>query len=306
MEVPASIRDKTSAALNGDTSAAGVIFEWYRPRLYAHALRICGNTPLAQDAVQDTFIAAFTHLDKLRNAEVFYPWLKKILVNNCLQLLRKEKFVSGHGNDTLRDLHQNTIEDYFEKSSKLQSLYYALQFLSEELRACMLLRYFSRTKGYEEIAVILGIPVGTVRSRLAAGRVQLSQQFFRFSDTGDHALKESGYWNEFYLDTWKHLYNSLDSRSRFFDHFHPAMQLRYTSGKWDNGRKILEKEINNDLHFGSRYMVNNVMSSGNISIIEGPNRNGETTPDRCAPNTIVVVFRENELVHKAHIFDSPR
>src|SRR6187399_3404293 len=90
---PTSIEAHTKAAINGDSVALGVVFQFYRPRLQAHALRICGNTPLAQDAVQDTFISSFTHLKSLRDANLFYPWLKKILVHRCYQLLKKERSV---------------------------------------------------------------------------------------------------------------------------------------------------------------------------------------------------------------------
>ena len=78
LALPPTIEEKTNAALQGDVSAFGSIFQWYNPRLYAHALRICGNTPLAQDAVQETFISAFIHRTSLRNPALFYPWLKLI------------------------------------------------------------------------------------------------------------------------------------------------------------------------------------------------------------------------------------
>src|SRR5688572_11827990 len=152
IEIPATIREKTSAALHGDASAMGVLFEWYRPRLYAHAMRICGNMPLAEDAVQDTFIAAFTHLSSLRNEHFFSPWLKKILINHCYNLLRKEQSVELTDrhlrNDSL--LHQS-IDEHFENISNRQRMYEALRFLSEELMSCVMLRYFSKFNSYEEI-----------------------------------------------------------------------------------------------------------------------------------------------------------
>src|SRR5262249_10262419 len=147
----------TKAAINGDSTALGVVFQFYRPRLLAHALRICGNTSVAQDAVQDAFIAALTHLSSLRDTNLFYPWLKKILVNRCYQLLKKEKSVGFEENMERNDFTlRQSVEEKFEKAANLQQLYKALMFLSDELKACIMLRYFSEFNSYEDIAIILG------------------------------------------------------------------------------------------------------------------------------------------------------
>ena len=307
IDLPVSIREKTNAALKGDTVAMGTLFEWFRPRLYAHALRICGNTPLAQDAVQDTFIAAYTHLASVKNEQHFYPWLKKILVHTCFRLKRRENSVSLSPRETShQELLYDSINKHFENLSNQQSLYNALKFLSEELRSCVLLRYFSSMSNYEDIAMVLDIPVGTVRSRLAAARQKLTTLFFKVEDSGDEALKESNQWSDFYKQKWLHMYDDLQTRNELFEHHHPDIFVRFTSGKWSNGRSLLEYEINEDLHFGTRFLVNEVASSGNISVIEGPNHNFAESPDRCAPSTVMVVFRENGVIQTIHIFDAPR
>ena len=306
-EIPASIQEKTRAAVEGDVSAMGVLFEWYRPRLYAHALRICGNNPLAKDAVQDTFISAFTHLNVLRDASFFYPWLKKILVNNCYRLLRKESTVEftdshlKHGN-----FIHHELDERFENISNVQRMYDALRFLSEELRSCILLRYFSSIKSYEEIATVLGIPVGTVRSRLAAAREKLSLYFFRNDDAGDAAIKEAQQWSDFYTERWNKVYDDSGVRNEFFSHLIPALNIRFTSGRFGTGRSILEEEINNDLVYGSRFMACEIVSSGNLTVMEGPNFNHPDYPDRCAPQTSLILFRKGDKVEMAHIFDSRR
>lgn len=307
IEIPGSITARTAEALDGNDASFGTVFQFYRPRLHAHALRICGNTPVAQDAVQDTFISAFTHLSALRDSSLFYPWLKKILVNNCYLLLRKERsteFTDHHlANDSL--LHQS-IDEHFENISNRQRIFDAMRFLSEELRSCLLLRYFSKYKSYEEIAVVLGIPVGTVRSRLAAAREKLTKLFISSDDADDIALKEAQKWSGYYFNQWNNLHDDLETRNEFYNHLHPLLNIRFTSGVQGIGRKIIENEINNDLFYGSRTTVNEVVSSGNVSVIEGVNTNHPSYPDRCAPSSVLVLFRKNEKVEVAHIFDSPR
>src|SRR5690242_3518052 len=112
---PPSIESQTNAAIHGDSAALGVVFQFYRPRLQAHALRICGNSPVAQDVVQDTFISAFTHLKSLRDPKLFYPWLRKILVNHCYRLLKKERSVNFDEHMERKDLLvRHSTEDKFE------------------------------------------------------------------------------------------------------------------------------------------------------------------------------------------------
>jgi len=307
VEIPRTIGEKINAAVNGDATAMGVVFEWFRPRLYAHALRICGNTPAAQDVVQDTFISAFTHLSSLKNAGSFYPWLKKILVNHCYHLLRKEKFSSFTDQHLFRDdmLHRS-MEEHFENTSNSQRMHEALRFLSEELRSCIMLRYFSFANSYEEMALVLDIPVGTVRSRLSAARAKLSVLFATIEDAGDAAVSEGLQWSGFYSDRWKRLYDDMQARSDFFNHLHPSMHIRFTSGASGIGRDIMEKEINNDLFFGSRFNLTEATSSGNVTVMEGLNRNHPDYPDRCAPATAIVLFRKDDQVQQLHIFDSAR
>lgn len=307
IDIPESIKAKTLAAINGDAAATGLVFEWYRPRLYAHALRICGNTPVAQDAVQDTFIAAFTHLNSLNNVHSFYPWMKKILVNNCYQLLHRERY------DELKYQHMksdsllhNHINDHFESLSNRQLVYDSLRFLSEELRTCVMLRYFSAFKSYEEIAILLDIPVGTVRSRLAAAREKLSVLFSKRADASDAALKESQQWSGFYFNQWNNLHKDLKTRNEFFNHLLPSLNIRFTSGKTGVGRKIIEHEINDDLNYGSTVSVIDVTTSGNVTVIEANNINTPEYADRCAPSMAMVYFRKEDKVSTVHIFDSPR
>src|SRR5688572_14529488 len=178
LEIPLTIQQKTKAAILGDAHSFGDVFEYYRPRLLSHAFRICGNSPIAQDAVQDTFISAFTHLTTLRDSFVFYPWLKKILVNNCYLLLRRERSVELHSSHIKSDLFvEQSIQSTMDKISDRWQLFDSLRDLSEELRICMLLRYFSNYKSYDDIAVLLGLPIGTVRSRLSAAREKLTAVF---------------------------------------------------------------------------------------------------------------------------------
>lgn len=306
--VPSTIEEKTIAALQGDASAFGSIFQWYNPRLYAHALRICGNTPLAQDAVQETFLSAFIHRSSLRNTSLFYPWLKRILINHCYRLLKREKSC-GATDDCIEKkdiIIQRSIEENFEKTANKQWVYVALNQLSEELRVCVMLKYFTNFKSYEEIAAILGIPIGTVRSRLSAAKEKLLVYYKRINDTADSALNESRKWSDYYVYLWGNMYADRGVKNEFVQHMHPLMNIRFTSGKLKTGRSIMEGVFDDDLAYGSKLCVTEVISSGDISVVEGPNINSPEYPDHCPASSAVVLFRGAKQIVTCHIFDSPR
>jgi RNA polymerase sigma-70 factor (ECF subfamily) len=146
-KIPADIKEKISEAVKGNTSSIGSLFEFYRPYLLRHALQICGNTPSAQDAVQDTFISVSTHLQSLRDPDFFYSWMRSILMNTCYQLMRKEKYSDLDEKLEKKDSFiQESIDEHFEKVSNQQRLFEALRLLSVELRSCIVLRYFSNFK----------------------------------------------------------------------------------------------------------------------------------------------------------------
>jgi len=301
------IQQRLKEAKSRDTSAMAFLFQLYRPKLYAHALRLVGN-PMAQDVVQDTFISAYTHISSLRDESLFYPWLKKILLNNCFLALRKEKSALKYRLALPDDTHiEESTEQRLENTVNTQQIYSALSNLSSELRSCVLLRYFSNFGSYEEIALILGIPIGTVRSRLAAARQKLYATYSHYNDKQNKAYTESKQWSEYYLQIWEKFYDDPNVRNEFIRQLHPAVHIRYTSGSSATGRVLLEKEFDNDLMYGSRFLVKDVNSCGNISVMEGINTNSPEYPDRCPPSSVIVLFRNNDkLIDACNIFDSPR
>jgi RNA polymerase sigma-70 factor (ECF subfamily) len=305
--VSQGIADKTEAAIKGDTAALGILFEWYRPRLYANALKVCGNTPLAQDAVQETFLSAFTHLSSLRNSSVFYPWLRKILLNHCLLGLRKEKSFVNQRHILLRESAlQASFNQFCDKNPSQPLIYESMAHLSTELRSCVLLRYFSSFDSYEEIALILDVPIGTVRSRLSAARKQLAVWYAHGEDTLDDELDRSKKWSENYHRLWGHLYEDQDIRNEFYGHLLPTLDVHFTSGKMGKGRDLIEREVSDDLIFGTQFKVHDISSCGNISVIEGINQNTSEYPDRCPSSTVFVAIRKNDKIEHLHIFNSPR
>src|SRR5215831_10304929 len=83
------------AAMNGCTASLGLLFDRYRPQLYAAAVSLLGYTSDAEDAVHDTFLTAISRLGQLREPTAVGGWLHAILRNHCLMERRRRRRQAG-------------------------------------------------------------------------------------------------------------------------------------------------------------------------------------------------------------------
>ena len=86
----------------------------------------------------------------------------------------------------------------------------------------------------------------------------------------------------------------------------PTINVRFTSGKLGKGRNLLASAFEEDIRYGSQLCVDDISSSGDISVVSGDNKNSIEHPDHCPPSTVVVLFRDQDKIVVSHIFDSPR
>ncbi|QAA34402.1 RNA polymerase sigma factor [Clostridium manihotivorum] len=131
-------------------------------KLYITALFMLKNSHDAEDAVQDTLIAAIKGFNKLRDKESFEPWILKILVNRCKRL----KFLRFKDVFTETIIGENfNFENYLLDSITIKA---AILRLPYKYRVVIMLRYFNDLT-IEQISDILSIPEGTIKSQLHRG-----------------------------------------------------------------------------------------------------------------------------------------
>ena len=156
----------------GDAAAFGVLVARHRDRAWAVALRTLGNPADAADAVQDAFVKAYRTAGTFRGDALFSTWLHRIVVNACLDLMRR-----GRARPAVPlDETAAAIADSADPVARLDLGYdvvAALQRISEDQRLAIVL---VDVEGYsvEEAAAMLDVPTGTVKSRCHRGRVQLA------------------------------------------------------------------------------------------------------------------------------------
>lgn len=154
--------------LDGDPDAFGEIFRRHKDRMWAVAMRTCGNRELAADAVQDAFISAFRRSASYRGDAAVTTWLHRIVVNACLDRLRRERPTS--------ELPEFDLTDGRDAHSQLETrldVHAALASLPEAQRAALILVDMHAVP-VAEAAAILGVAEGTVKSRCSRGRTALA------------------------------------------------------------------------------------------------------------------------------------
>ena len=166
-------------ALAGDSAAFGRLVRKYQDRLYNTMVHVVGRGDDAMDVVQDAFVQAFLKLDSFKQTAAFYTWLYRIAFNVASTYRRRRKPMLSV--DRVREVSgEEPIEsdigpaDKMEQNERCRQVRSAIAGLSEEHRTVIVLREIDGCC-YETIAEILGLPVGTVRSRLHRARLQLKE-----------------------------------------------------------------------------------------------------------------------------------
>jgi len=164
----------------GDISAFGALVQKYQDRIYTLCRYMLENQDDADDAAQDTFVKAFQGLKGFTPTSSFYTWLYRIAVNTCLDHKRKFFFHSlffSADNETNIDSFPSQApspESAYATKQSMQALQTALSCLSNKLRVVIVLNELEGLS-YEEIAEVLDVSVGTVKSRISRAREELKK-----------------------------------------------------------------------------------------------------------------------------------
>jgi RNA polymerase sigma-70 factor (ECF subfamily) len=169
-----------SECLHGDPTAYGVLVRRYQDRLYNTVYRMVGNAEDAQDVVQEAFLNAYQSLEGFKGDSLFFTWLYRIAVNTAISFKRKQRIALSldagkngeHGIELADPSGINRPGYGLEQAEQEHRIQLALNRLSAEHRAVLIMKDMEGQK-YEAMAVILQVPIGTIRSRLHRARLEL-------------------------------------------------------------------------------------------------------------------------------------
>lgn len=182
-------------AKQGSAEAFTTLVNQYDRNIYRLALNITSNQQDAEDVLQETFLKAYTNLEKFKGDSRFYTWVVRIAVNESLMKLRKrrgdrtvsldEPIQTGEDESLPREVEDwdDNPEQRYAKTELQGILREAIDGLEPQFRTVVVLRDVEELST-EETAEILGLSVPAVKSRLLRGRLKLRERLNRFFRKG--------------------------------------------------------------------------------------------------------------------------
>lgn len=165
-------------AKSGDARAFEALVVKYQRRIARHVARYIRRASDVEDMVQETFIRAYRGLPSFRGDSSFYSWLYRIATNVAINALKRDPapvLLGDEAPEERADVFQPGISDNEDPERRLMAsqiadaVQRALERLQPELADALML-YEVEGKSYSEIATMLGIPIGTVRTRIFRAR----------------------------------------------------------------------------------------------------------------------------------------
>lgn len=161
------------AAQNGNQQAFGLIYQHYQKLLLRFAFKICNDKELAKDAVQEAWIKSASSLRRLDDPRVFKSWLYRMVRWKTTDLIRQKSQQQARVEEYQDERYEQQLSDAVDTSEELTAAINRLPALEKQM---IHLFYLDELK-ISEIAVVLDIPVGTVKSRLNRARQMLRHKF---------------------------------------------------------------------------------------------------------------------------------
>ncbi len=165
-------------AVKGDEKAYSELTQKYQKPLYFHVSKMIRDPDFAEDLVQDIFLNAFKSLKNYKNDHAFSTWLYRIARNHTIDYLRKKKietlsihvddYDESHASIQIADESSFTDQPIIRRERR-NKVYEAIYQLPEKYRDIIVKRHIEE-KSYQEIAVEIDIPLGTVKAHLFRAR----------------------------------------------------------------------------------------------------------------------------------------
>jgi len=158
-----------------------LVWKWEK-QIYNLAVRMLGSVEDAADACQDIFIAAYEKAHSFKGNSKFSTWLYRIAINNCISKLRRKKIEQKIYDNSLlqaslatKDSAIRDDETTLIKNQLSERIMKAIQKLPDEQKAILELKIY-QDLSFEEISKIIGIPVGTAKSRLHYALIKIRNE----------------------------------------------------------------------------------------------------------------------------------
>jgi RNA polymerase sigma-70 factor (ECF subfamily) len=261
----------------------------------AVAVALLGSGADAEDVVQDAVVIALTKLDTVRDPNTASAWLTGVTRNLARQALarRSRDTFTVEASDAIASVHDDPAER-MERRARNNWIWAAIDGLSTPIRHAVVLRYFSNASSYEAIATVLGVPVGTVRSRLSEARRMLST---KLTDVAHAAHAEHGAVVEARTEFFRSIYAEYNRGTRcsvFRSALTPNAELRQLGVPVEHGRGRIGDWLESDIDIGMQLELLDVVAGAGITVVEGSFLNPPEHPDHCPALTTHVYLHDGD------------
>ncbi len=184
-----------AAVAQGDMGALEALFNKYQTSVYQTAYGVTRDAHLAEEVLQDTFFRLYRYADRINGELPLAPWLYRVTINLCYNRLKGLRAWTDSFHELAERLFapQHQSPERAAEQNELQTLLQAaLADLDPKHRAVLVL-YYLHDYGVSEIAAVVGVPEGTVKSRLFHARKVLKQRLEQCYGASDLLLPDPMY-----------------------------------------------------------------------------------------------------------------
>ena len=287
------------AAQAGDAQSLAVLLMRHRAAMHAVAAAVIGAGPDVDDVVQDASLVAVTDIGRIRDPSLARAWLNGITRNVARTRLRRSEPIPAD----LADIPSaDDIDRRIEEAALRDWVWEAIGGLSEPLHDVVVLRYFSAVTKYDAIAAALGVPVGTVRSRLHDARAAMVARLceLELAAADDHSQVSQA--RERLFAAIVEEYNGGQEPALLASAL--AEGARLTVAASDEvfvGRAVITQSLAGDLEAGVRLRLLRVVADAGLTVVEGAFQNPGDAPDHCPPFTTQVYRHRGDGIVSVHL-----
>nr|MEE4269115.1 sigma-70 family RNA polymerase sigma factor [Candidatus Krumholzibacteria bacterium] len=172
-------QDLVQQVQEGRPGAFAQLVREYEPSLKRSVFQFLGDADAAADVTQDAFIATYENIHRFNPNHRFFSWVYRIAINRALNQIHRNRFTQSLANQDLR-CPDPTPDAQIEAQERAARVRLGLTALDDKYRVLLILRHFLEFS-YAEMAMVTGLPVSTVRSRLHTARVLLREELKKTS-----------------------------------------------------------------------------------------------------------------------------
>jgi len=245
----------------------------------------------------------------VREPEAVGGWLRGILRNVCLRHLRERQeeihFELPEGVESA--FLESSVEEAIDRLTTREWVWSAVGRLPEDFQLTAALRYFSGYSSYKEISAVLGVPMGTVKSRLNMAKLKLAEALLETAGLEHDDTRRLTEARANFFETAYAEYNQATGYDILASTFSRDLLFSLSNGRvFSQGYEFLVEDMKRDLELGVKMHPTEVVSSKDVAVIECDIETPPGNPRGCPPAFSQVAVYHNGKIHRLHWYLPPR